>query len=118
MIEGLNPRELDLTIQILKINRQTVNNEASEVDEVAYQNVRAKELQARLTQGDILSENQNYFEEKKAFLIRRENRDIVAGIHFIDFDSKNYYITNIKRWKSSRNWIIVECEFRDNQHED
>lgn len=81
-----------------------------------YTGVRCKQIPAlklRVNEKEELT--QMVFIEKLSWIIRREDRAIVPNAMRFVVESKNHFIVNVRRWKGSRDWLVLDTEFRDNQ---
>jgi hypothetical protein len=112
----IHPSELDMTGNIEVSNGVVVNGQKTTKWEVNYIGVRCKQIPAlklRVNEKEELT--QMVFIEKLSWIIRREDRNIVPNAMRFVVEGDNHFIVNVRRWKGSRNWLVLDTEFRDNQ---
>jgi len=112
----IHPSELDMIGDIQKSDNVVTNGQKSDSWESLYLGVRCKQIPAlklRINEKEEFS--QHVFIEKLSWVIRRENRNIVPNAHRFVVEGKNHFIVNVRRWKGSRDWLVLDTEYRDNQ---
>ncbi|MEM7298231.1 MAG: head-tail adaptor protein, partial [Bacteroidota bacterium] len=115
MLAQVNTYELNL---LGKIQMRTVTKtdfgEAVESWADVYTSVYMKRLPPR--RGSEVEENrQTVGVQSDSFVIRKENRTPTAADYRIVYDSKNYYITGVRPYKTSLDYIVLDTELRDNE---
>lgn len=113
MIGKVHHSELDRLITI-QTSVETVSA-GGDVDQswTALRTSYAKELRA--SGSEVVSEDHAIYRARRAYLIRKENTDLSPDkIRFKEASDSNYfYCTDIHAYKSSRDWIVIEGEQRD-----
>lgn len=111
-IEYVNPRELDVVIDIEHDTTSIIDGEKNPASWAAkYLGVKAKEL--KVLGNENAGINQVVGVQRKSFLIRAENR-VIDNKMRVNQDQVYYYVTDFRNYKGSRNWRVIDCEFRDN----
>ena len=112
----IHPSELDMIGNIERSDGVVVAGQKTTKWMVSYIGVRCKQIPAlklRVNEKEELT--QMVFIEKLSWIIRREDREIFPNAMRFVVEGKNHFIVNVRRWKGSRNWLVLDTEFRDNQ---
>lgn len=81
-----------------------------------YTNVYSKKLAPFRGMGNESEQsNQTVYIEKLSWLIQKEDRTIVPNKMRYVVGSKNHNIVNVRAYKSTSDWIVIDTEYRDNQ---
>ena len=106
--------EFDRQITIQKSDNPTTNNFNEEVDDwvQAYDQVYAKELVSiGRPSGEVQQADQQVFEQKKAWLITKQDRTITNKMRVV-VDSETYNLFEVRAYKSSRELLVLEGVLR------
>jgi head-tail adaptor len=114
----VNPRELDYTIDVFtQVSVKTDAGEQKLTDLVLYSQIRCKELTpikgksgAEMYQGD-----QQVAFNQKSLLLRKEDRRIKPNKMYVKFEDEVYHISSVRRYKTSREWIVLDVANRDDE---
>lgn len=114
----VNPRELDYTIDIFqRVETESDEGELDLDDSILYSHVRCKELTpikgksgAEMYQGD-----QQVAFNAKSLLLRKEDREIKPKRMYVKFENEIYHISSVRRYKTSREYIVLDVANRDDE---
>lgn len=114
----INPRRLDYTIDIRSSETvDSADGESIKSDRLLYNQIRCAELTpikgksgAEMYQG-----NQQVAFNAKSLLLRKEDRRIKAKNMYVVFEDENYHISSVRRYKTSREWIVLDVAQRDDE---
>jgi hypothetical protein len=112
----IRPSELDMIGNIERSDGIKARGVLAPKWETSYIGVRCKQIPAlklRVNEKEELT--QTVFIEKLSWIIRREGRNIVPNAMRFVVEGDNHFIVNVRRWKGSRDWLVLDTEFRDNQ---
>ena len=111
MIEAVNPAQLDRTLT-LSTNTPSLSSGEQSDSWSAGVSVFAKELRA--SGNETMEQGQGIYKVRRAYLIRKEDRTLVpATMRFREGSEDWLYMTDWHYWKSSRNYVVIEGEQRD-----
>ena len=114
----VNPRELDYTIDIYQfVTTESAAGEQILSERLLYSQIRCKELLpikgksgAEMYQGD-----QQVAFNAKSLLLRKEDRVIKPKRMYVKFENEVYHISSVRRYKTSREWIVLDVANRDDE---
>lgn len=114
----VNSRELDYTIDIYqRVETESSEGELTLTDSLLYNQIRCKELLpikgksgAEMYQGD-----QQVAFNAKSLLLRKENRLIKPKRMYVKFEDEIYHISSVRRYKTSREYIVLDVANRDDE---
>ena len=114
----INPRILDYTIDIYqKVKTESAAGESTLTDALLYSQIRCAELTpikgksgAEMYQGD-----QQVAFNSKSLLLRKEDRSIKPNRMYVLFDGDKYHISSVRRYKTERDWIVLDVANRDDE---
>lgn len=112
----INPANMDKTGTIQTGTGTTTRGRKDLTWANTYLNVRSQKLAPLRSAGSEKEEaNQQVFVQKNSWLIRRENRTIVPKNMRYQVDGENHHIYNVRDYMNTRDWIVLDTEFRDNE---
>lgn len=116
MREGGNPRELDRQGTIQTSSTTKVHGRDVHSWSDTYLNVMSKELSPLRSSGvESVENSQVVAVQVRSFKIRKENRTIVANKMRYQLEGVNYYIIQVRNYKGSSNWLVLDTVTRDNE---
>ena len=112
----IHPSDLDLIGDIQQSNNIKTAGQKPDKWDLKYIGVRTKQIPALKTRINEREEFvQQVFIERLSWIIRREDRLIKPNAMRFVVNGDNHFIVNVRRWKGSRDWLVLDTEFRDNQ---
>jgi len=114
-LEHLNPSRLDRIGTIATGTGVNVGGEISLEYTATYENVRAKKLNPlRSGGGEELEVRQDVATQEVSWQIRREDRVLDAKHKIFIVDGMTFSITQVRDYKGSRNWLVLDTIWKDN----